>query len=102
MKTHVHVTAGLIREAVSKVRSVLPGNRDDLNVEWDPPPCVPPGFVGVDDLAASGGGGSSASNTNSNSQAQRFVETVREAAVAAASDVGLEVNLEAAAEGGRR
>lgn len=94
--------AGLIREAVSKVRSVLPGNRDDLNVEWDPPPCVPPGFVGVDDLAASGGGGSSASNTNSNSQAQRFVETVREAAVAAASDVGLEVNLEAAAEGGRR
>lgn len=77
-------TAGLIREAVSKVRSVLPGARED-SLECEPPPCLPPG-----------------STADTTSQAQRFIEAVREAAAAAASEVGLDVNLEAAAEGSRR
>lgn len=83
---------GLIRDAVSKVRSVLPGNRDE---DCEPPLCVDPddpeavaaaaaaGGFADDDSGAAGGGGE---------QGTSFVEAVREAAaaldVAGAKEVG--------------
>lgn len=79
------MVGGLIREAVSKVRSVLPGHRDD---DLEPPSCfdpenptagLPPGVPG---------------------QEKRFVDAMKGAAAAAASEVGLDVA--GAKEGGRR
>ncbi|CAN0402010.1 unnamed protein product [Pylaiella littoralis] len=93
---------GLIRDAVSKVRRVLPGNRDD---ECDPPPCVDPNDAAAvaaataeaEAAAAAGEGGGArgqgtSSSGGSEQQGSSFVEAVREAAaaldVAAAKEVG--------------
>lgn len=82
------MSGGLIRDAVSKVRRVLPGNRDD---ECEPPPCIDPNdavavAAATAAAAAAGGAGVRASSSPSGAagseQGSSFVEAVREAAAA--------------------
>lgn len=98
-------TGGLIREAVSKVRSVLPGHRED---DCDPTLghnynlCVDPD----DPTSTASSSTATKESKNTSGQQQRqsppqsFVEAVREAAAAAVSEVGIEVA--GARESGRR
>lgn len=95
------ISGGLIRDAVSKVRRVLPGNRED---ECDPPPCIDPNdavaVAAATAAVAAGAGGAVSQGTSSFSgdggssseQGSSFVEAVREAAaaldVAGAKEVG--------------
>lgn len=82
---------GLIRDAVSKVRRVLPGSRDD---ECDPPLCIDPNDP--DAMAAAAAAGQDPSSFGGTGSEQgsgsSFVEAVREAAaaldVAGAKEVG--------------
>ncbi|CAM9482593.1 unnamed protein product, partial [Hapterophycus canaliculatus] len=119
---------GLIRDAVSKVRSVLPGNRDE---DCEPPLCVDPNDLeavaaatAAVATAATEGDSSYAGGTGAGGeQGSSFVEAVREAAaaldVAGAKEVGsrlagkvrdarldvaagLDVAGDSAKEGGRR
>eukprot|EP00752_Nemacystus_decipiens_P015578 g13901.t1 len=112
---------GIIRDAVSKVRRVLPGSRDD---ECDPPLCVDPNDPDAVDVAAGQDTGSVGGGAESGSeQGSGFVEAIREAAaaldVATAKEVGsrlaekvrdarldvaagLDVAGDSAKEGGRR
>lgn len=82
------VPGGLIRDAVSKVRRALPGNRDD---ECEPPPCIDPNdpvaVAAAAAAAAAGGAGaqstfSSSGGAGGSEQGSSFVEVVREAAAA--------------------
>lgn len=86
---------GLIREAVSKVRSVLPGHRED---ECDPPSspqlCVDPDDPSMQGLQQQQQPQPQSQQSQQQQQQQQqlsFVEAVREAAAAAASEVALDV-----------
>lgn len=87
---------GLIRDAVSKVRRVLPGSRDD---ECDPPLCIDPNDSEAMAAAAAAAADAAGQGQDTPSfgglaseQGSSFVEAVREAAaaldVAGAKEVG--------------